>query len=197
MSKLQQRPVTDHAAPPGRARFGWCLLLVFILCAATGVAAEVAPPSESQVKAACLFSLSKYVEWPAPRFPDKASPIVLGLHGEDRLGNDLGHLVATKLIDNRKVMLNRGAAAAEWRDCHILFISASETQRLPEILSKLNGIPVLTVGESPGFLEHGGIINFVMKERKVRLEVNLAAAEKAGLKISARLLAAADVVKKQ
>jgi hypothetical protein len=197
MSKPQQRTATHHAARRGQARAAWCWLLVFVLCAATGIAAEVTPPSESQVKAACLFSLSKYVEWPASRFPEKTSPIVLGLHGEDRLGNDLGPLVATRLIDNRKVILNRVATAAEWRDCHILFISASETQRLPDILSKLNGVPVLTVGESPGFLEHGGIINFVMKERKVRLEVNLAAAEKAGLKISARLLAAADVVKKQ
>jgi hypothetical protein len=54
---------------------------------------------------------------------------------------------------------------------------------------------VLTVGETELFTARGGAINFVMKDGKVRLEINLAAAQQANLQISSKLLSVADVVK--
>jgi hypothetical protein len=63
------------------------------------------------------------------------------------------------------------------------------------ILDKTVALPILTVGEDAVFAQNGGIINFVLKNGNVRLEIDLAAARKAGLAISSRLLAVADVVK--
>jgi hypothetical protein len=62
-------------------------------------------------------------------------------------------------------------------------------------LDKASALPILTVGEDEAFAQNGGIINFVLKNGNVRLEIDLAAAKKAGLTISSRLLAVADVVK--
>jgi len=47
---------------------------------------------------------------------------------------------------------------------------------------------VLTVGETVDFLEVGGIINFIVEEKKIRFEINVAAARKAGLKVRSKLL---------
>jgi hypothetical protein len=63
------------------------------------------------------------------------------------------------------------------------------------ILDRAGALPILTVGEDEEFAQKNGIINFVLKDGKVRLEINLAAARKAGLTMSSKLLAVADVVK--
>jgi hypothetical protein len=46
----------------------------------------------------------------------------------------------------------------------------------------------LTVSDMPDFINNGGMIQFVLKDNKARFEVNLVAAEKAGLTISSQLL---------
>ena len=91
-------------------------------------------------------------------------------------------------------MLNQFTPGDNCAGCHILFLSASEKKRLPEILARLRGASVLTVGESESFLQAGGVINFARRNQRVRLEVNAAAADQAGLKISSKLLNVADLV---
>ena len=78
---------------------------------------------------------------------------------------------------------------------HILFISSSEKARLPQILVNLKGASVLTVGEMVQFAQGGGIINFTRRKNKIRLEINLDAAKRAGLKISSQLLKLAKIIK--
>ena len=56
-------------------------------------------------------------------------------------------------------------------------------------------VPILTLGETNGFCETGGVVQFVMRQRKVRFRINVTAAERAGLKISSRLLDLAEVVR--
>ena len=159
--------------------------------------AEPSAPSEYQVKAAFLFNFPKYIEWPKDVLAEEGQPLVLGVMGQDRFGADLRAIVASKLVEGRPVILKSPVSNQEARTCHLLFISDSERKKLPEILSDLKSLPVVTVGESPGFLEHGGTINFVIRDSKVRLDINLAGAEKAGLKISAKLLGVADTVKRE
>jgi hypothetical protein len=79
--------------------------------------------------------------------------------------------------------------------CQILFVDDSEASRMVDILEKAAALPILTVGEDEQFAQNGGIINFVLKNGKVRLEIDLAAAKKVGLTVSSKLLAVADVVK--
>jgi hypothetical protein len=80
------------------------------------------------------------------------------------------------------------------RDCHILFICQSEKSRFADVLQKLKGLPLLTVADSEGFIAAGGMINFKTRAERVRLEINRAAAENVGLKISSKLLQIADVI---
>jgi hypothetical protein len=174
-------------------RVGAVALLLFFLPAI----AEQPPPSEYQVKAAFLFNFPKYVEWPGNVLGEDDKPLVLGVLGQDRFGGDLRAIVGSKLVEGRTVILKSPVSEQEAKKCHVLFISDSERKRLPELLGGLKSLPVLTVGESEGFLEHGGTINFVIRESKVRLDINLAGAEKAGLKISAKLLGVADRVKRE
>ncbi|HUD47805.1 MAG TPA: YfiR family protein, partial [Candidatus Baltobacteraceae bacterium] len=118
-----------------------------------------------------------------------------GICGESKLTETLKILVAGKSIGNHTIAVRQIEESDDFTQCHILFISDSAAARMPGILEKAAALPILTVGENDAFARYGGIINFVLKNGNVRLEIDLAAARKAGLTISSRLLAVADVVK--
>ena len=113
--------------------------------------------------------------------------------GVDPFGHLLDEIVAGKTVNGRPLRIRRFGAGQEPRDCQILFISASE-ERLEPVMLRLCGTSVLTVSESEGFARHGGIVNFVMEDKKVHLEISPICAERAGLRISAKLLALARIV---
>ncbi len=83
---------------------------------------------------------------------------------------------------------------SEIQGCHVLFIGEGEKGQLASVLANVKGSPVLTVGESERFVNEGGMIGFSLEENKIRFEINLESAEKANLKISARLLTLAKTV---
>jgi hypothetical protein len=107
----------------------------------------------------------------------------------------LQHVIEGKTINGRTFAIKHLASDSDLGGCQILFISDSEASRMDGILEKAGALPILTVGEDEQFAQKNGIIDFVLKDGKVRLEIDLTAAKKTGLKISSRLLAVADVVK--
>lgn len=152
---------------------------------------------EYQVKALFLYNFAKYIEWPPAAFFGTNSPITIGIIGEDNFGAALPSAVNAKTVGGRSFAIKHLSANDNLQGCQILFISGSESANTATILGKVGAQPILTVGEDGTFLEEGGIINFVLKNGNVRLEINLASSDKAGLKISSRLLAVADIVKRK
>jgi hypothetical protein len=148
-----------------------------------------------QIEAVFLLNFAKYVDWPAAAFPDAAAPITIGIIGTDPFGDNLQHTVEGKSINGRSFVIKHLASGSVLSGCQILFISHSEAATVGGILEKSGVLPILTVGEDEMFARNGGIIKFVLRNGNVRLEIDLAAARKAGLTISSRLLAVADVVK--
>jgi hypothetical protein len=147
---------------------------------------------EYTVKAAFLYNFAKLVEWPTNAFPAADSPIVIGVLGKDPFGSILDETVADKVINSRKVMVKRFQEIDQVDNCQLLFISASETNRISNILARLKGRSVLTVGESERFVELGGMIEFKKQKGAVRFEISEATAKQASLKISSSLLALAE-----
>jgi hypothetical protein len=169
-------------------------VLCVLVSGAPLVRAQRELPSEYEVKAAFLYNFAKFVEWPADTYPDPNAPIRLCVLGEDPFGRILDHAVLDKTVNGRRLMILRSRQVQELRDCHILFISASEKKRLPEIFAALQGSNVLSVGDTEQFAELGGAIQFTLQDNRVRLTINLDAAERARLKISSKLLSLARVV---
>jgi len=159
------------------------------------VAVDAPEVSEEQVKAAFLINFPKYVDWPSNAFAQADSPIVVAVFGEPSLQNDLQKMIKGKVIMGHPLVFKRVATEEECAGGYqILFIDATAAQRIPGILDKLDGASVLTVGDSENFLDSGGVIKLVKRDRKIRIEVNLTAANRAHLKLSSKLLGVADVV---
>ncbi len=149
---------------------------------------------EYQIKATFLYHFLQFVEWPDDALADDSQQIVVGILGEDPFGAVLDNALAGKTIRGKKLVIRRYTSPGEVTDCHLLFISASEEDRLPDVLRSLALLPVLTIGETARFTQHGGAIKLFEFKNKVRFEINLEVAQRARLKVSSRLLKLARVV---
>jgi hypothetical protein len=179
-------------------------ILILAISVSLGWSAETAAQvsdapdsSEYLIKAGFIYNFAKFVEWPSAAFADADSPIVIGVIGVDPFGPLIDRIVEDKKIGSRGFVVKRfrwGKDLKDLKDCKILFVSPSERGHIDEILQLVRGFPVLTVGETPGFAERGGIIRFTLEDNRVRFEVNVQAARRADLNISSRLLTLAKII---
>lgn len=160
--------------------------------------AQASSPNEYTVKAAFLFHFAQFVEWPEGAFQNASSPMVYCTVGEDPFQGALDKSLKGKTIAARPLQVRHVKDGREAQGCHVAFIGKTEERRVTDELTSLGNSPVLTVGESEQFVKDNGMIAFCTEENKIRFAVNLGAAERANLKISARLLALArNVVGRQ
>ncbi len=152
------------------------------------------PTREYDLKAAFLFNLAKFVEWPVEAFGDADTPITICILGEDPFGRSLDEIVSNESVRNRELVVRRYRDMKKVAACHILFVNLSRPADLQGLRTYLEDKPVLTVGETEEFVDHSGIIRFVMVGNKVRLRINIEAARAARLTISSKLLRLAEVV---
>jgi len=170
-----------------------------MLCLLAGIAYGSDPVqpltlTEYEVQAAFLYNFAKFVEWPPEVLKSSGDTFTLCVTGADPFGNDLDDELSGKMVRDKKLALKRIMQSKDISTCQVLFVSASEDNRLGALLSKINGLPVLTVSDMDRFIDRGGMIGFSMDDNRVRFSVNLAAADKAGLKISSQVLKLAKAV---
>ena len=182
------------------ARAGLAARRVLGLGVVAGLAALALAPAPAraqdvnEVKADMLWNIAKFIRWPESAFAKGQSDFVFTILGDDPLAEALAARLSTRTLNGRPVFVRVVGRAQDVTGSQILYIASSTLGRFPDVVRELHGGPVLTVANAPGFVEGGGMVDFVAEDDKVRFEIHQARAEKAGLKISARLLALARVV---
>jgi len=172
-----------------RARRGLLLGLLFSgICSAQAF-------NEYQVKAAFLYTFAKFVEWPPQAFSSPSAAIAICVLGDDPFGNFLDDAVKGKTVGDRPLAVFRMADLPAGRECKILFITASERRRMTALLASVAAPGLLTVGDTAEFTAQGGVIGLQLDGERIRLLVNLTAAEKAKLRISSRVLSLATIIR--
>lgn len=151
--------------------------------------------NEYEVKAAYLYNFARFVEWPDNVSLDPNGPLVIAILGRDPFGGEIDRFIQGKTVNGRRLVIKRFSSLEAYEQCHILFVSSSEKRNLPRILAAVRNSSVLTVSETDRFAQIGGIINFITIENSIRFEINQAAAERVGLKISYKLLSLGRVVR--
>ncbi|WP_347244742.1 YfiR family protein [Thermogutta sp.] len=173
-----------------------------LVSAAALILLLVSRPSYSQevinreylIKAAFLINFVRYIEWPDPA-EAPSQPVIIGVYKPDSISPYLRQAIETDAVP-RPIQLRILNPDDPVPRCHILYFPRAvppETQR--NILQTIPVKGVLLVGETEGFLEWGGTINFVIVENKVRLEINASQAQAQGLKISSKLIQIARAVR--
>jgi hypothetical protein len=149
-------------------------------------------PLEFQVKAAFLLNFTKFIEWPEAAFGAAGAPITICVTGDDPFGGALDQIVAGEVVNGHKVAAQRIKGAPSSQSCQVVYVSPAEKD-IPRLLAGL-GPGILTVGEGETFIKDGGMIAFLIENRRVRFSINRGAAENAGLKLSSKLLLVAKSV---
>lgn len=165
-----------------------------LLIASMAVAAVSQPPkpSEYDVKAAYLLNFGKFVRHSNAQ-PSHSS-FDICIVGHDPIGRTIDDLAANETIDSLPVHVRRVADVTEAKTCALAYLSAEEGERMREDLAILAGTDVLTVSDAPGFVERGGMIQFVLVANHVRFAINLSAVNRAHLVLSSELLRVASSV---
>lgn len=157
-----------------------------------GLLAQAVSLTPNQHKALYLYNFAKYTEWPKEAFANDDAPFVLGILGKSPFGKDIG-VLDNKTVKGRKLEVRYFVNVEDVKDCQLLFIASSETNKLAQILKTLEKTNVLTIAEADGFLQVSGMINLLTEKKNantqtVSFEINLSAANRANLKLDAQLL---------
>jgi len=159
--------------------------LVFFLFPVTLVADEQITAID--VKAAYLFQFTRFIEWPMLKNEPINEKFIFCVLGKDPITKLLQPLSQFK-VEQHPIAVKSIKRTSDIAGCEILYIALSEESNLNKILKQAQKNSILTVSSIPKFSNNGGMINFIIAEKKVRIVVNLFTARKAKLKISAKLL---------
>lgn len=149
-----------------------------------------------QVKAAYLLKFPDFVEWPRHAFPDPSSPFVIAVSGADDVYVELRGLAPGNRVQGRPVEVLRLQNPEPKSILHLVFVGSDRSGQLSGWAAAYAGRPVVVVADTPGGLESGAMLNFVEADDRIRFEAAPAAAERAGLRLSSRLLGVAERVLK-
>lgn len=174
-----------------------CVITALILILLSPRLPAQIQPSQYDVEAAYLLDFGKFMQLStgvqAPRRPTFDVCIV----GRDPIGPTIDKLAANDTVDNRAVHVLRDANASQARTCAIAYFNSHQVDATRDALNLLASADVLTVGDSPNFLNDGGMIQFVVEKNHVRFAVNLDAVRKTHLVLSSQLLRVALYVESQ
>jgi len=147
---------------------------------------------EDSIKAAFIYHFSTFVVWPEPKRSGR--DFVIAVVGDDDVAGELQRYLPGHSIQGRPMRSRRLDSIDELGDEDVVFIGAGRNHVLNEDLAAIGERPILVVTDAEGALDKGSMINFRVVEQRVRFEISLPAAERAGLILSSRLLAAAMLV---
>lgn len=173
------------------------LLLIFLGFGFCSAADEQKQVSEYKIKAVYLYNFLLFTNWPSkiPVRTETENPITIGILGTDPFKNCFDEVEGTIVKSlNRKLCIKRFGPYSDrinLKECQLLFIASSEKENLIKIISVLKGAPLLTVGDTDGFLAAGVMINLVSMGGKIRWEINRRPIDAAGLRLDAQVFQSA------
>ena len=173
---------------------GYAACVLFALTLSSNAAPQ--PPLEAAVKAAYIYRFLEYVAWPAQAFRTPDEAIVIGTTHNDDVTAELTRIVSERHVHNRRLSVVAVKQIDRDLVVHVLYVPALDAARLARAVELARQRPILVITDMDEGLEKGATINFVQSEGRIKFEVSVEAAARAGLTISARLLAVATRVKK-
>ena len=150
--------------------------------------------SKDEIMAAFLLNFARYVEWPKDAFDRNDMPVRFCMLSSKEFKGVVSETVSGKTVADRPVVVQWTSDLSNSTDCHVLFIGSDFKEPHSKAVAALDGKSVFAIADQEGFAEAGGVANFFRADNRIRFEINPAAAKKAGLKISSRLLRLAKVV---
>jgi hypothetical protein len=175
-----------------RSTAGLLALLCFALLAGPLAAQQM---SEQAVKAGFVYNFIKFTQWPMAHEEDNKQPLLICVTSDKPLDGHIDRL-SGRNVGARTIEIKTNVGVNDWAGCDVLFIAKSDEHQIAAYLRSLGSAPVLTVGDAPGFTKDGGMIGLRMADSRVKFDVNLGSAQRAGLQLNSQMLKLAGEVLK-
>jgi len=179
----------EFLKPPKLARY----VAVLALIASPAEGAARLEPTEYGLKSVFLYQFCRFMEWPQSAFSSPNDPLIIGIAGDDPFGSLLKEAVEGETYHGRPIRIEHYRTPRDIKRCHILFVSRSLVDQMAEILAQTTGKNVVTVGETDGFLDRGGMIALTADRNRVHVRVNASSLRAANVDVSSKLLRVAEI----
>ena len=146
---------------------------------------------EYEIRAAYLYNFLLLTEWPLEVAGQSKDRIMLAILGEPEFDSDIFLPITGKKIDNKKVVIKhyqKLEEIEEFEGCFLLYVGLTQAEHLSKIFDAVGDYPVILVSDIPGFLDQGGMIQFITNENNLRFMINKKPIDKSGLRISSQIL---------
>jgi hypothetical protein len=150
--------------------------------------------SAPALRAAFMYNFAKFTEWPA-NVIRRDQPIVFCVRDDAPMAEALQQIVKGRAVGGHALAVRRVGLDNGVRACHLLYASGLDAKRTNELLGTVGPLPVLTVGDFERFAQMGGVANFFVEDGKMRFAINIDSAQRAGLRVSSKLLMLARIVR--
>lgn len=177
----------------GRTRLLFWVCACWLLLGALPASPQADDNTEYKVKLAFLYNFAQFVQWPSEAFRGADAPLTICVAGENPFRGELAQGLRGRKAGGHPIEIKRIKTGDNPNACHLIFVRAEEKRATERILASLRG-STLTVGETKGFAQRGGVINLTQENNKLSFEINVDAANQTRLKISSKLLALAKIV---
>jgi hypothetical protein len=170
------------------------LAVILVVAACTAAPAQEEPSDEYEIRAAMIFNMTKFVDWPNWRMADAGGKFVVCELGTDPVTPSLENTFRGKVIFGRQAAMHRLAKTESAGGCHILYVAVSERKRFAELAPQLGKDAVFSVGYQDWFTSSGGLVSLPTVDDRVHIQINLGAARQQGFTVSSKLLRLATIV---
>lgn len=166
-----------------------------VATAPLGLVAASAPTShEYEVKAAALYNIISFVEWPDSAFASPEAPLVIAVYGRGPIAGVLADLIRNETWKGRKLMLQNNPTPNEAKSAQVVFVSRTEETRWPFLHEQFDGRAILTVSDAENFATEAGMVQFSIERNKLHLTVNLKTLRAVRLQLNSAVLRLATVI---
>ncbi len=168
----------------------WVVVGLVLLVLGRGVSAAVPSeqPTMEQLRAALVVTIARFVEWPDASFASPAAPLVIAVVSDESTSLSVEAVSRGRLVNGRPVTVRRAQWDSDLTGVHVLFVGEAERRRVPALLERVGGRPILTLSMLPDFGREGGMLTLIPVDGRVSFSVNSRAADGASLRLSSFLL---------
>ena len=197
MTRPSKLVPVEPIAAASTSRRQLCRLLIWVtvtLVAMSHSRVSAQPTTVSAVRAAFLYNFAKFAEWPTDALApgQKLSLCVLG---DNAVADALERTIKGHTIENHELTVQVVSAGWPIRSCHLLYVGGIDANGILRLVDALKDAPVFTVSDGDRFAELGGVAHLILESGRMRFAINVAAAQRARLQLSSKLLSLAKIVK--
>lgn len=189
------KPCPDAAtrlpSHPGRAR--WLAIVLLVACPVLRLAAA---ERIVQLKAAVVYNVTKFVNWPSSAFASPDAPLVIATIDQGPLSAELARVVEGRRLGSHKYEVHPLSEVSDFRHLHLLFVGEAPAEQIATSIAALENAPVLIVGDAPPKPGLEATIQLLVVNDKVAFDIDMRRADAAGLQVSAQLLKLARTVRR-